>query len=300
MAVMKKKKKDQLFVPDRFKQVVSLHILKNILKRIEVKVPLLLGIYGPTGEGKTVQCEHILKNMGLKRFLISGGQLDSAEAGQSARLVRSTYIEASISVRRGECDLAAVLINDIDIGLGSVGESAQHTINQLTVFADLMHLVDYPTSVEGKETLRIPIVITGNDFTKLYEPLVRAGRMTAFEWLPNQEERIEIVSSIYPELSSQECNRLITELNHKLQGEMTSNTEILPIAFYSHLRAYLLDEDLWNEVERSGLDKTIDVILRGNEPDFSLGINYERVFEKGVELARTGRLVNHLKNSNGR
>lgn len=295
-----KSKKDQLYIPDRYRQVVALHILKNNLKRVEVKVPLLLGIYGPTGEGKTVQCESILKGMGVKSFLISGGQLDSDIAGQSAQLVRSTYIEASTSVKRGECSLAAVLINDIDTGLGSVGGAAKHTMNQLTVFADLMHLVDYPTSVEGKDTLRIPIIITGNDFTKLYEPLVRAGRMTAFEWIPTLEERARIVSSIFPELSADECNELITALSQDILSKKKTNRQVLSIAFFSHLRANLLDEDLWHEVEKFGLEKAVDLILTGNEPDFSLGINYERVLEKGKELAASGQLVNHLDNSNGK
>jgi hypothetical protein len=288
------KLRDQIFIPERFRRVVTLHILKNNLKRVEVNVPLLLGISGPSGEGKTMQCEHILKNMGVKRFLISGGQMDSPVPGQTASLVRSIYIKASDSIRSGECSLAVVLINDIDTSLGSLGKSAHYSINQLTVFADLMHLVDYPKSVEGKSTLRIPIIITGNDFSKLYEPLVRAGRMTAFEWQPLLEERVEIVSSIFPELELQDCMKLITELNQATKIGKTDRSEMLPIAYYSHLRANLLDEDIWQEVEREGLDRTVDTILRGNEPDFSLGINYERVLEKGLELAQSGIFVNHL------
>lgn len=288
--------RDQIFIPERFRRVVSLHILKNNLKRVEVNVPLLLGISGPSGEGKTMQCEYILKNMGVKRFLISGGQLDSPIPGQTASLVRSIYIKASDSIRSGECSLAVVLINDIDTGLGSLGKSAQYSANQLTVFADLMHLVDYPKSVEGKSTLRIPIIITGNDFTKLYEPLVRAGRMTAFEWQPSADERIEIVASIFPELGKQDCEKLIAELNQASKYKPADGNEVLPVAFYSHLRSNLLDEDLWKEVERTGLDRTVDTILRGNEPDLSLGINYERVFEKGLELTRSGIFINHLSN----
>ena len=70
-----------VFISTRFQQVVSLHVLKNLLKRVEAQVPLLLGIHGPSGEGKTFQCEYILKNMGVKRFLVSGGQLDNPVAG---------------------------------------------------------------------------------------------------------------------------------------------------------------------------------------------------------------------------
>lgn len=297
MTLVKSKSASEVFISKRFQQIVSLHVLKNLLKRVEAQVPLLLGIHGPSGEGKTFQCENILKNMGVKRFLISGGQLDNPIPGQPSSFIRSTYIRASESIRSGECSLAVVLVNDVDTGLGTWGKSAKHTINQINVFGELMHLVDYPTLVDGKETIRVPIIITGNDFTKLYNPLVRAGRMSAFEWIPTNEEKAEIISSIFPELSKQECYRLIIELNEKLKGELPEQIKFLPVAFFSHLRSNLLDEDLWYEVEQSGLDKTVDSILRGYEPDLSSKINFDRVLAKGIELARSGKLINHLQSS---
>jgi hypothetical protein len=115
------------------------------------------------------------------------------------------------------------------------------SVNQLMVFGELMHLVDYPNSVEGKETLRIPIIITGNDFTRLYEPLVRAGRMTAFEWIPTRDERAEIVGAIFPELSPSECYRLIDEINEILDREQPDKTAFASLLL-SHPRSTLLDE----------------------------------------------------------
>jgi hypothetical protein len=286
---------NNVYISKRFRQAIILHILKNLLRHAEVQVPLLLGIHGPSGEGKTFQCEYILKNMGVKRFLISGGQLDNNISGQAAHFVRNTYIRASESIHSGECSLAVMLVNDVDTGLGSWGDSASYTINQMNVFGELMHLVDYPQLVEGKETLRVPIIITGNDFTKLYDPLVRAGRMTGFEWIPDLEERSEIVAAIFPELSKEECKQLIQDLHTRLKGELPKNIEVLPIAFFNHLRANLLDEDLWRDVEEFGVDKMVDNILRYREPDFSVNIYYNRVVEMGVDLARSGRLIAHLK-----
>ena len=115
---------NNVYISKRFRQAIVLHILKNLLRHAEVQVPLLLGIHGPSGEGKTFQCEYILKNMGVKRFLISGGQLDNNISGQAAHFVRNTYIRASESIRSGECSLAVMLVNDVDTGLGSWGDSA--------------------------------------------------------------------------------------------------------------------------------------------------------------------------------
>jgi SpoVK/Ycf46/Vps4 family AAA+-type ATPase len=297
MALIKHKTETEVFISKRFQQAVSLHMLKNLLRGVEAQVPLLLGIHGPSGEGKTYQCEHILKDMGVKRFLVSGGQLDNPIAGQPSAFIRQTYIRASQSIRSGEASLAVVLVNDVDTGLGTWGKSEKHTINQINVFGELMHLVDYPELVAGNETNRIPIIITGNDFTKLYNPLVRAGRMSAFEWIPSPEEKAEIIQAIYPELTRDECYKLVVELNEQLMGELPEQIKFLPVAFFSHLRANLLDEDLWDEVEEGGLDKTVDSILRGYEPDLSSKIYYERVLEKGIELARSGKLINHLQAS---
>jgi hypothetical protein len=297
MPLVKSKTENEIFISKRFQQIVSLHVLKNLLKRVEAQVPLLLGIHGPSGEGKTFQCENILKSMGVKRFLISGGQLDNPVPGQPSSFIRTSYIRASESIKSGEASLAVVLVNDVDTGLGTWGKSEKHTINQINVFGELMHLVDYPSLVDGKDTTRIPIIVTGNDFTKLYNPLVRAGRMSAFEWIPTNEEKAEIISSIFPELTDHECYKLIVELNEKLIGELPDQIKFLPVAFFSHLRANLLDEDLWEEVELAGLDKTIDSVLRGYEPDLSSKIYYERVLDKGVELARSGKLINHLQAS---
>ena len=286
---------NNVYISERFRQTVILHILKNRLRHAEVQVPLLLGVHGPSGEGKTFQLEYILKNMGVKRFLISGGQLDNNISGQAAHFVRSTYIRASESVRGGECSLAVMLVNDVDTGLGAWGSTASYTISQMNVFGELMHLVDYPGMVEGKETLRIPIIITGNDFTKLYDPLVRAGRMTAFEWIPNAEERYKIVNRIFPELTDAESARLVDELHTRLEGQLPKNMQVLPIAFFTHLRANLLDDDLWGEVGNYGVDKTVDKILRDQEPDFSINIRYQRVLDMGLDLARSGRLIAHLR-----
>jgi hypothetical protein len=298
MALVMNRMDTDIFVSPRFHKAVSLHVLKNLLKRVEAQVPLLLGIHGPSGEGKTYQCEHILKDMGVKRFLVSGGQLDNPIAGHPSAFIRQTYIRASESIRSGEASLAVVLVNDVDTGLGTWGKSEKHTINQINVFGELMHLVDYPSLVDGKETNRIPIIITGNDFTKLYNPLVRAGRMSAFEWIPTTEEKAEIIKAIFPELNGEECYKLVVELNEQLMGELPEQIKFLPVAFFSHLRSNLLDEDLWAEVEDGGLDKTVDSILRGYEPDLSQKIYYDRVLEKGKELARSGKLINHLQSSN--
>lgn len=63
------------------------------------------------------------------------------------------------------------------------------TVNNQIVVGTLMNLSDNPTRVstgqkwrESDVTHRVPIIVTGNDFSTLYAPLIRDGRMEKFYW----------------------------------------------------------------------------------------------------------------------
>ena len=43
----------------------------------------------------------------------------------------------------------------------------------------------------------MPIVCTGNDFSTLYAPLIRDGRMEKFYWNPTREDRIGVCMGIF-------------------------------------------------------------------------------------------------------
>lgn len=277
---------NEIYVPTRFRRAVALHVIKNLMK-VPVPPPLILGIHGPSGDGKTFQCEEVLHEMGVKPFLISGGQLESDRAGTPAQLVRETYIEASRHITANKVG-AAVVINDIDTGVGNWGDKVQYTVNRQTVFGELMHLVDYPTVVATATTRRVPVIITGNDFTKLYEPLVRAGRMSSLKWAPTTDEKISIVCRILSELTPAQCTTLVTELE-------ASSHDSLPVAFYSHLRSVLLDDWLWNEVEHIDLGNAVKQVLSGLQPRFPTLLEYGHVVQAANDLLKSGELLNHLR-----
>jgi hypothetical protein len=67
--------------------------------------------------------------------------------------------------------------------------NTQMTVNNQIVSGTLMNLADNPTRVsigqkwrESDITNRVPIIITGNDLSTLYAPLIRDGRMEKFYW----------------------------------------------------------------------------------------------------------------------
>ena len=67
--------------------------------------------------------------------------------------------------------------------------NTQVTVNNQMVFGTLMNLCDNPTRVSvgqdwrSADTVqRVPIIVTGNDFSTLWAPLIRDGRMDKFYW----------------------------------------------------------------------------------------------------------------------
>lgn len=59
------------------------------------QVPLILGIWGPKGMGKTFQTELALKKMGVEAVVMSAGELEHEWAGTPGRLIRERYRKAA-------------------------------------------------------------------------------------------------------------------------------------------------------------------------------------------------------------
>lgn len=272
----------QIYIPERFARVITLHVIKNMLPSISRQVPLILGIHGPSGYGKTYQCEYVLQHLGVRVFLISGGQLESERAGEPARLIRAMYLNASTSIMKGEALIAAVMINDLDAGVGSFGNMVQYTVNRQQIFAELMHLVDYPQSVEGIATERIPIIVTGNDFTKLYGPVVRPGRMTSFRWIPTPDEKSAVIGRLFPELSEGDCRRLVKEFADE------------SVAFFSTLRSTLVDDALYEEILKKGPGYVIRSLRGGADISVSSHIRYDSILQHGRALQQAKQHEDHL------
>ena len=44
---------------------------------------------------------------------------------------------------------------------------------------------------------RVPIIVTGNDLSRIFAPLVRDGRMAKFYWKPTREDLVSILHQMY-------------------------------------------------------------------------------------------------------
>jgi pantothenate kinase-related protein Tda10 len=58
------------------------HIAKNYLaSQIDAKVPLILGVWGGKGQGKSFQTELIFKALDIEPIIMSAGEMESEWAG---------------------------------------------------------------------------------------------------------------------------------------------------------------------------------------------------------------------------
>lgn len=238
------------YISPRFLDKVAIHITKNFLDLPGVKVPLILGVHGRKGEGKSFQCELVFEHLGIEPVRMSAGELESPDAGDPVRLLKTRYREAAelIKVRGKMCVL---LINDLDAGAGRVDKGTQYTVNTQLVNGTLMNIADNPTDVQlpgsydTQPIHRVPIIVTGNDFSTLYAPLVRDGRMEKFYWEPSREDRIGIVGGIFEKdgLTRQQVEQLLDTFAEQ------------SVDFFGALRSRVYDEQVRAFIQQVGLQK---------------------------------------------
>ena len=78
------------------------------------------------------------------------------------------------------------------------------TVNNQIVVGTLMNICDDPNRVsvyqEWRDSdiiQRVPIIVTGNDLSHMFAPLVRDGRMAKFYWKPDRTELSHILHQMY-------------------------------------------------------------------------------------------------------
>ena len=126
-------------IPPRFLDAVSLHLVKNLLAesgQLSQGVPLILGIWGAKGCGKSFNVELVCKKMGVQPIIMSAGELEDEYAGEPGRRIRERYRMASQTVRNSGI-MSCLIINDLDAGVGRlcVRNLTQKTACRLCVTA---------------------------------------------------------------------------------------------------------------------------------------------------------------------
>ncbi|CAN1223920.1 Ribulose bisphosphate carboxylase/oxygenase activase, chloroplastic [Linum perenne] len=273
------------------------HIVKNYISHLlDAKVPLILGVWGGKGQGKSFQTELIFQALGLEPVIMSAGELESDRAGEPGKLIRERYRTAS-QVVQNQGKMSCLMINDLDAGIGRFGNT-QHTVNNQIVVGTLMNLADNPTRVsigqewrEADVTNRIPIIVTGNDFSTIYAPLIRDGRMDKFYWQPTQEDIINIVHRMYEkdDIPKEEVVKIVNTFPNQA------------LDFYGALRSRTYDKAILKWVDDNGGFEKIGIKLLRRKKNEALPVftppeqSLEALMEAGYSLMREQQLIMETK-----
>eukprot|EP00884_Botryococcus_braunii_P007546 jgi/Botrbrau1/16793/Bobra.150_2s0022.1 len=247
------------YISPAFLDKITIHIAKNFLDLPKIKVPLILGIWGGKGQGKTFQCNLAYKKLGINPIVMSAGELESGNAGEPAKLIRQRYREASDIIKKGK--MCSLFINDLDAGAGRMGLGTQYTVNNQMVNATLMNIADSPTNVQlpgvykNEEIPRVPIVCTGNDFSTLYAPLIRDGRMEKFYWAPTREDRVGVCMGIFQHDNVDRA--AVEQLVDTFPGQS--------IDFFGALRARVYDDKVRDFISGVGIENVGKRLINSKE-----------------------------------
>ncbi|KAL6967579.1 hypothetical protein U1Q18_033386 [Sarracenia purpurea var. burkii] len=283
---------DGFYIAPAFMDKLVVHITKNFIALPNIKVPLILGIWGGKGQGKSFQCELVFAKMGINPIMMSAGELESGNAGEPAKLIRQRYREAADIIRKGK--MCALFINDLDAGAGRLGGTTQYTVNNQMVNATLMNIADNPTSVQlpgmynKEENPRVPIIVTGNDFSTLYAPLIRDGRMEKFYWAPTREDRIGVCIGIFR--SDNVADEDVVKIVDNFPGQS--------IDFFGAIRARVYDDEVRKWVSGVGVQGIGKRLVNSKEgpPTFEQPkMTLEKLLEYGNMLVQEQENVKRVQ-----
>jgi len=324
-------------VPERFLERFATHVAKNLLVNDEdddvgfdgtgasdgtkkntfknttrrssglraAGVPLILGIWGGKGCGKTFNVELCCRDMGITPFVVSAGELEDPVAGEPGAALRRAYVAAADeAARRGTPTV--LVVNDLDAGVARFRDD-KVTVNNQIVQASLMNLCDTPTAValgdpkradrrdwdsreerarddDGDQRAdakkkkrfgnvkcrRVPIVVTGNDFSRLYAPLTRSGRMDLWHWEPSRSEIAEMLHATLAPAAGEDAGTF------GYGGEEDARALVArfpdqPLDFFAAARAACADDAVRAWVKDGGLDSERASLRTRNVKRFGFG-----------------------------
>ncbi|KAH9316548.1 hypothetical protein KI387_025175, partial [Taxus chinensis] len=284
--------KDGYYIAPAFMDKLVVHIAKNFMNLPSIKIPLILGIWGGKGQGKSFQCELVFSKLGINPIMMSAGELESGNAGEPAKLIRQRYREAADIIRKGK--MCVLFINDLDAGAGRMGSTTQYTVNNQMVNATLMNIADNPTSVQlpgmynKEDNPRVPIIVTGNDFSTLYAPLIRDGRMEKFYWAPTRDDRIGVCKGIF-------------QADNVPDDDIVNIVDTFPgqsIDFFGALRARVYDDEVRKWIGEVGVESIGKKLINSREgpPTFQKpAMTVEKLLEYGNMLVKEQENVKRVQ-----
>jgi ATPase family associated with various cellular activities (AAA) len=223
---------------DRFFNQIHKHLINCYQEA--TRWPVILGIFGRSGDGKSAQLSEGLVRCSVESVRLNAADLESSLAGEPGRHIARTYAAASMAIEKSIP--TALVVDDIDTTVGE-WEMNTGTVNHQQILAELMHLADQPVDPSRNFPRRVPVFVTGNNLARLYPPLRRHGRMNTFAWRPEPQEVQAVVRGIFAGMADGGTLDLLAS---------KYGTE--PLSFFAQVRIELLDLDTSKILSHVGYD----------------------------------------------
>jgi hypothetical protein len=255
-SVLTPSNKASAWIPDSFRNSILLHIAKNDVERLNPS--LFLAIQGGMGEGKSFQTRETCSQLGVYIIPVPGALLSGSFESEPIQLLKDVYVFAS-ALKSQINSWVTILIDDFDLSSASTFDDRRYTVNTQLLSGFLMSLADDPRRCGEHDVLRIPIILTGNNFTALHPPLTRHGRMKFFHWGPNFDEKVKIVEAMFSRILRASEVRDIPRLVKKFKTQ--------PVSFFSALKDDLVDSAILrfssrsNVLDLTGFESALDGML---------------------------------------
>jgi len=259
------------WIPDSFRNSILLHIVKNDVERLSPS--LFLAIQGGMGEGKSFQTREACSQLGVYVIPVPGALLSGSFESEPIQLLKDVYLFAS-ALKSQTNSWVTVLIDDFDLSSASTFDDRRYTVNTQLLSGFLMSLADDPRRCGEHDVLRIPIILTGNNFTALHPPLTRHGRMKFFQWLPTFDEKVKIVEAMFSRVLH------TGEIRNILRLVRTFKTQ--PVSFFSALKDDLVDSAILkfssrtNVLDLTAFESTLDDVLAATTIDQLISLGESR------------------------
>ena len=248
-----------IYVAENVLLAIYLHIVGNYINLSGYAREVIFALTGPFGTGKSVTTIEALYRLGVKVFVLAASAMENRYSGVPADRVFSIYYQAAQHVdETGQP--AAVVIDDLDMGVGEFANVSQATTNTQMVITALMEIADHPTMIRGTTPCtRVPIFVTANDLGKIYGALTRPGRMRAFEWNPTGVAREQVARHIFRDLLRP----------NQIDGLLARTSPHWSIAMYGALRSRVGDSILQRLFSNQPAPKILTELVKSKEIDVS-------------------------------
>lgn len=214
-------KYNSMLVPERFSKRVLCHVLSLYIDSNHFFMPpVFLAINGNAGEGKTSQAVASCIQKGINVIYISGTSLSGNHESDSKNKLEEVYNRACQLKEQGH--VLAIIIDDFHKSVANEDKSVTRTINSNLLTGYMMNLAEQTGHTQ------IPIILTANDLSDVYAPLLRLGRADIFDWNPQPDEKKCIIRSILDMFATFSSDKEFDSFFAKYSSES--------IAFFSQLK----------------------------------------------------------------